>query len=152
MTHRNISELLPWYINDTLSLEERTAVESEIDDCAECAAEVEELTSLRDYMLEKDAAVEGPPETLLAKSLARIAREEHAPRSIGKLWASLAGTGWLLAALPAVAAVAIVGHVALGWFPYPSSPGTGTEQIANLQLEAPSGAVNVNLPAMRRTL
>ncbi|HEY5095153.1 MAG TPA: DUF4349 domain-containing protein [Candidatus Eremiobacteraceae bacterium] len=149
MTHRNISELLPWYINDTLSLEERTAVESEIDSCAECAAEVEELTSLRDYMLEKDAAVEGPPETLLAKSLARIAREEHAPRSVGKLWASLAGAGWLLAALPAVAAVAIVGHVAFGWFPGPSTPGDGTEQIANLQLEAPSGAVHVNLPTTR---
>lgn len=149
MTHRNISELLPWYINDTLSLEERTAVESEIDGCAECAADVEELTSLRDYMLEKDAAIEGPPETLLAKSLARIAREEHAPRSVGKLWASLAGAGWLLAALPAVAAVAIAGHVAFGWFPGPSSPGDGTEQIANLQLEAPTGAVNVNLPTTR---
>jgi hypothetical protein len=149
-----MSELLPWYVNDTLSLEERTAVESEIDGCAECASDVEELTSLRDYMVEKDAAVEGPSETLLAKTLARIAREEHAPRSIGKLWASLTGVGWLLAALPAVAAVAIVGHLAFGpggWFAGPSTPSGagGTDQVANLQFEAPSQPVSVNVPVTR---
>ncbi len=152
MNHRNISELLPWYVNDSLTLEERTAVESEIDGCAECAADVEELTSLRDYMLEKDAAVEGPSETLLAKTLARITREEHAPRSIGKLWASLAGAGWLLAALPAVAAVAIVAHAAFGpggWFAGPTAIGGGggtTDEVSNLQFEKPAGPVSVNLP------
>jgi hypothetical protein len=154
MNHRTISELLPWYVNDTLTLEERTAVESEIDGCAECAADVEELTSLRDYMLEKDAAVEGPSETLLAKTLARIAREEHAPRSIGKLWASLAGAGWLLAALPAVAAVAIVAHAAFGpggWFAGPTATGVGvgTDQVSNVQFETAPGPVSVNLPAAR---
>ncbi|HKW44551.1 MAG TPA: DUF4349 domain-containing protein [Candidatus Eremiobacteraceae bacterium] len=150
MTHRDISELLPWYVNDTLTLEERTAVESEIDGCAECASDVEELTSLRDYLLEKDAAVVGPAETLLAKTLARIEREEHAPRSIGKLWASLAGVGWLLAALPAVAAVAIVGTLAFGphgWLAGPSTTtsGGGPDQVANLQLESRSAATPVNL-------
>jgi hypothetical protein len=155
MNHRTISELLPWYVNDSLTLEERTAVESEIDGCAECAADVEELTSLRDYMLEKDAAVDGPSETLLAKTLARISREEHAPRSIGKLWASLAGAGWLLAALPAVAAVAIVAHAAFGpggWFAGPTAvngAGGATDEVSNLQLEAPAGPVSVNLPAAR---
>jgi anti-sigma factor RsiW len=157
MSHRNISELLPWYVNDTLTLEERTAVESEIDGCAECAADVEELTSLRDYMLEKDAAVEGPSETLLAKTLARITREEHAPRSVGKFWASLAGAGWLLAALPAVAAVAIVAHAAFGpggWFAGSTAIGSGsgggvTDQVSNVQFEAPAGPVPVNLPALR---
>jgi hypothetical protein len=155
MNHRNISELLPWYVNDSLTLEERTAVESEIDGCAECAADVEELTSLRDYMLEKDAAVEGPSETLLAKTLARIAREEHAPRSIGKLWASLAGAGWLLAALPAVAAVALIAHAAFGpggWFAGPtalSGAGGSTDEVSNLQFEAPARPVSVNLPAAR---
>ena len=153
MTHRNLSELLPWYVNDSLSLEERSVVESEIDACAECAADVEELTSLRDYLVEKDAAVEGPSQTLLAKTLARIEREEHAPRSIGKLWASLAGLGWLLAALPAVAAVVIVGHFAFGaggWFAGPTtSAGSGGDQVANLQFESPNGPVPVNLPATR---
>ena len=151
MTHRNLSELLPWYVNDSLSLEERSVVESEIDACAECAADVEELTSLRDYLLEKDAAVEGPSPSLLAKTLARIEREEHAPRSIGKLWASLAGLGWLLAALPAVAAVVIVGHFAFGaggWFAGPATPVGGGDQVANLQLESRSGAV----PVFRRDL
>ena len=153
MTHRNLSELLPWYVNDSLSLEERSVVESEIDACAECAADVEELTSLRDYLLEKDAAVEGPSQTLLAKTLARIEREEHAPRSIGKLWASLAGLGWLLAALPAVAAVVIVGHFAFGaggWFAGPAtSAGGGGEQGPVFQLESPNGPVPVNLPVTR---
>src|SRR5450755_1180240 len=155
MTHRNLSELLPWYVNDSLSLEERSVVESEIDACAECAADVEELTSLRDYLLEKDAAVEGPSQTLLAKTLARIEREEHAPRSIGKLWASLAGLGWLLAALPAVAAVVIVGHFAFGaggWFASPATSAGGGEEVANLQLESPNGPVPVNLPVFRRSL
>jgi hypothetical protein len=108
---------------------------------------------LRDYMLEKDAAVEGPSETLLAKTLASIAREEHAPRSIGKLWASLAGAGWLLAALPAVAAVAIVGHAAFGpggWFAGPTTTGGGgTDQVSTIQFEAPAGPVSVNLPVAR---
>jgi anti-sigma factor RsiW len=75
VTHRLISELLPWYVNDTLTLEERTAVEDEIDRCAECSTEVEQLNSLRDYMLETDAAIEGPSQTLFAKTLARIERE-----------------------------------------------------------------------------
>ena len=148
MTHRNISELLPWYVNDSLSLEERTAVETEIDGCAECAADVEELTSLRDFMVEQDSAIEGPSETLLAKTLARIEREEHAPRRAGKLWASLTGLGWVLAAIPAVAAVVVVGHLAFGsggWFAVPSAiSGGGSEQVTNLQLEAAPQAVAAN--------
>jgi uncharacterized protein DUF4349 len=114
VTHRPISELLPWYVNDTLTLEERTAVEDEIDRCAECATEVDQLGALRDYMLETDAAIEGPSQTLFAKTLARIEREEHAPRRVGKLWAALAGLGWLLVAAPVVAAVVVIGFWAFG--------------------------------------
>jgi hypothetical protein len=114
VTHRPISELLPWYVNDTLTLEERTAVEAEVDRCAECATEVEQLAALRDYMVESDAAIEGPSQTLFAKTLARIEREEHAPRRVSKLWAALAGLGWLLVAAPVVAAVVIVGFMAFG--------------------------------------
>ncbi len=140
MTHHPLSELLPWYVNDTLSLEERTAVEAEVDRCSECATEVEQLTALRDYLVETDAAIEGPSQTLLAKTLARIEREEHAPRRVGKFWASLAGLGWLFVAAPVVAAVVVAGFWAFGpggRFTAPSATvASAPEQIAPVQLDA----------------
>ena len=139
MTHRPISELLPWYVNDTLTLEERTAVEAEVVRCAECATEVEQLAALRDYMLETDAAIEGPSQTLFAKTLARIEREEHAPRRVGKLWASLAGLSWLLFAAPVVAAVVVVGFWAFGpggRFAGPVSAVAPPEQLQSVTLDS----------------
>lgn len=150
MTHRLLSELLPWYVNDTLTLEERGAVEAEIDSCAECASEVEQLTALRDYLLEADAATEGPSQTLFAKTLARIEREEHAPRRVGKLWASLAGLGWILVAVPVVAAVVIVGFWAFGpggRFAVPPTTAAGTpEQITSVAMDNAAQPLSAGAP------
>ncbi|HMD01716.1 MAG TPA: DUF4349 domain-containing protein [Candidatus Baltobacteraceae bacterium] len=46
MTHREIIELLPWYVNGTLAERERDAVRSEIASCAECAEEVEWMNAV----------------------------------------------------------------------------------------------------------
>lgn len=147
MTHRPISELLPWYVNDTLTLEERTAVEAEVERCAECATEVEQLAALRDYMVETDAAIEGPSQTLFAKTLARIEREEHAPRRVGKLWAALAGLGWLLVAAPVVAAVVVMGFWAFGpggRFAAPGSAVAPPEQAQIVALDSSARSVASN--------
>jgi len=150
VTHRPISELLPWYVNDTLTLEERTAVEAEVERCAECATEVEQLAALRDYMLETDAAMEGPSQTLFAKTLARIEREEHAPRRAGKLWAALAGLSWILVAAPVVAAVVVMGFWAFGpggRFAGQVSAVAPPEQPQIVQLDASARSVASNAAA-----
>jgi hypothetical protein len=152
VTHRPISELLPWYVNDTLTLEERTAVEDEIDRCAECATEVDQLSALRDYMLETDAAIEGPSQTLFAKTLARIEREEHAPRRVGKLWAALAGLGWLLVAAPVVAAVVVLGIWAFGpggRFAAPVSAVAPPEQAQVVTLDTEATSASAGAPMAR---
>jgi len=70
--HRELQELLPWYVNGTLESSEREAVERHLQTCAACRRELEELRGLQ-------AAVAAAPEernieveAALRRTLARI--------------------------------------------------------------------------------
>jgi len=45
-THSEVSELLPWYLNDTLSDDERRMVDGHLPQCAECRAYLGQWTRL----------------------------------------------------------------------------------------------------------
>lgn len=46
--HKSLVELLPWYVNGTLAGDEHDAVEKHIGNCAECFANVDMLSRVRD--------------------------------------------------------------------------------------------------------
>ena len=55
--HQNIVELLPWYVNRTLSSDEHELVENHISLCPSCQKEVEFIRSTFDAANEFDASV-----------------------------------------------------------------------------------------------
>ena len=76
MDHTEISKILPWYVNATLSEEEKSVVEHHLDRCEHCAGEVEELRLLETAVVELDAQVQGPSPELWPRALSRINREK----------------------------------------------------------------------------
>jgi hypothetical protein len=45
--HDTVTELLPWYVNDTLDESERNLVREHVDNCKECRSEVELLQQIQ---------------------------------------------------------------------------------------------------------
>ena len=84
VVHREIIELLPWYLNKTLEPEEQARVENHLRECSPCHGELEELTGLR-----KVVAVEVPQfsGTLLEGTMRRIrARRQPVTRERTSEW------------------------------------------------------------------
>lgn len=52
LSHEEINLLLPWYSNGTLDTEEKEAVKKHLSGCSLCAMEVEELSILRNNIVE----------------------------------------------------------------------------------------------------
>ncbi len=73
MKHQEIIELLPWFVNATLSQRERQEVQEHLaSGCNECAREVESLTAMRKGIVAlRDKAPEPSP-FLLNRALAQI--------------------------------------------------------------------------------
>ncbi|HLQ52552.1 MAG TPA: zf-HC2 domain-containing protein [Terriglobales bacterium] len=72
MKHREIIELLPWYVNATLKEDERKTVESHLAGCRECALELESLALMRKAVVELGDEVPTPSPVLLHQALAQI--------------------------------------------------------------------------------
>ena len=77
-THRAIVELLPWYVNGTLPLNEREAVAAHLAECPDCLAESETLADLRSAVAESNERLPSPSDRQLDALLSRIAKEEPA--------------------------------------------------------------------------
>lgn len=87
--HREILELLPWYLNKTLEPEEQGRVESHLQMCSLCQRELQELTGLQ-----KAVAVEMPEFSgaLLEGTLQQIReRRQPAPRERFGWWTQWRG-------------------------------------------------------------
>ncbi len=118
MNHREISELLPWYANETLSTEERRAVGLHLQDCSECRRDLVELQELAQAARELAAETPDPSPALLDRTMARIESYESGKTRkrfrlselFDRFASSLAG-GW--APLPALARAAIVAQFLL---------------------------------------
>ena len=72
MTHREIIELLPWYVNNTLAESERTRIAGHLDDCAACAQEVQTLRAMESHLISLDSEIGGlaPDASTFAHNLA----------------------------------------------------------------------------------
>lgn len=52
--HNRVWDLLPWYVNETLSAEERSEVEAHLADCSSCRHELKIQKNLRQIVSESD--------------------------------------------------------------------------------------------------
>jgi hypothetical protein len=75
------ASLLPWFVNETLSAEDRGRVEAHIADCALCRAELAAERRIR-TLLRKPEAVQAVPQLGLRKLLSRI--DEERPLAEGQ--------------------------------------------------------------------
>lgn len=118
MNHREISELLPWYANETLEAEERGAIAAHLRDCSECRRDLQGLGEIAQAARELAAEAPEPSGLLLRRTMDRIESYESGKTrkrfQLSELFdrfaSSLAG-GW--APLPALARAAIVAQFLL---------------------------------------
>ncbi|MEX0707260.1 MAG: zf-HC2 domain-containing protein [Woeseia sp.] len=60
-THDDYRELLPWYVNGTLSTAEHETVARHVEHCAECRGDINLFEQLRETVLHSDAIPIVPP-------------------------------------------------------------------------------------------
>jgi hypothetical protein len=75
------ASLLPWFVNETLSAEDRGRVEAHLADCAPCRAELAAERRIR-TLLRQPEAVQAVPQLGLRKLLSRI--DEERPLAEGQ--------------------------------------------------------------------
>ncbi len=78
MTHQDVLDLLPWYVAETLSDEERQAVAEHLDACLECSLELAQYQELRLADLELSTDIPPAPANMLQRALAQIDDYENA--------------------------------------------------------------------------
>jgi anti-sigma-K factor RskA len=102
--HDRVEQLLPWYVNATLSAEDRAMVDAHLAECAECRDELASERSLA-------TAVAGLPVEMEQSWAAFEKRLDSAPvparlRPV-PLWRRPVAAGWMAAPLAAAAAVVL---------------------------------------------
>ena len=161
LTHDSISQLIPWYANNTLSREERAALEEHLKSCAACQSELDWLREVSGTVTE---LVEEAPDVnrALAKTMAAVEDWERSKRPatrsrlaswFASIWnPSVPVARWVFAAQ-------FVLIVALGIFsmvPRRSTPGFGTasgpEQAAHRARLTVNFAPDTTVQQMMRTL
>jgi hypothetical protein len=100
MSHKDVYALLPWYVNGTLETDQRQAVETELATCRQCAAEVQELKSMQNAVVDVNERFPEPSPFLLSRALSRVEefeREKEVERQFLR--------GWWRRQLPVVASI-----------------------------------------------
>ncbi len=97
VNHDELSELLPWYVNETLDRSERTRVELHLEQCAECRDSVELLLDVR-RAVRSGSPAPLVPQPAAERLLAALDRRDRGASRRAWPWVALAAT---------VAAVAI---------------------------------------------
>jgi anti-sigma factor RsiW len=83
MKHHEIIELLPWYVNATLSQPERQEVQEHLaSGCSECAREVKSLAAMRQAVTALGNEAPEPSRFLLNRALAQIEDYERTRSSV----------------------------------------------------------------------
>lgn len=146
-SHRDIADLLPWYVNETLSPAEREAVAAHLDGCPDCLAEAEMLRAVGSAVQKSNARLPFPSDDGLNALLSRVERAGAARDVRGPVarlkgwWAPLpAFAKWALAAQAlAVIALACASAVLLQRANLMESAAVSERQRAE-ELQARAGA------------
>ena len=77
-SHREIQDLLPWYVNGTLSRPEHEEVGAHLAVCADCAAETGLLQSVSSAVKDSNERLPSPSDNQLDALLSRIKKGEAA--------------------------------------------------------------------------
>ncbi len=118
MKHQEIIELLPWYVNGTLSQMERsTVVQHLAEGCQECGKEVASLTAMRKLVVTVGDDAPGPSPHLLNGALAQIedyerTRLQQARSKPSQSWMSTLRESWW-PKTPVFARMALAAQMAL---------------------------------------
>ena len=113
--HRPVLELLPWYVNGTLSSSERLDVDRHLKWCTECRAEMALLRNVARFERSAVAAPVTPHPARLTSLLRRIEEGERgwvrgARSWIGGIWSPASGVPsgvWLVVAVQTLLVVAV---------------------------------------------
>lgn len=91
------AELLPWFVNETLSTEDRHTVEQHIESCPQCQQEITLLQKMRTHM--KEIRTESPGEFGLNRLLSSVRNDraltespQHPPTQRGQNWLAIAAS------------------------------------------------------------
>ena len=153
-SHREVQELLPWYLNGTLSPSEREAVAAHLSGCAECATEAGLLRSVGSAVQDTNETLPPAPEDGWEALLSRVEQERaaHVPWGTGgrfaRWWGALpASARWALAAQAvAVAALACTSAVLLRRVSRPEEGrGSRYEALSGRREEAEGPFVNITV-------
>lgn len=133
MDHKEFDMLLPWYVNGTLSVDERHRMEIHLKDCAPCRQEVKILHGLEQAVKMEPSPLPSPD--LLQKTLTRLERKKAG------LWERLAewlapapGLRW--AAIAAGLAIVLQAVVIVGLLGRPGEKTYETLTVTQTQKEA----------------
>lgn len=91
--NKHPEELLAWYVNGTLTSDERHHVESHLQSCTACQREVELLRTLQQHI--RDEEIEGPGD-FSRKRLMRDIKKENTPSSTRRWWEPWAAAAAML--------------------------------------------------------
>ncbi|MDZ7736090.1 MAG: hypothetical protein U5P41_08295 [Gammaproteobacteria bacterium] len=94
------AELLPWYVNGTLSEDEKTRVDAYLDDYPEARKELELLRQVAAHSIEDQP--EPPGELGLTRLRRDIRRQDHGKGSMSRWWRPVAIAASLVLAVQSV--------------------------------------------------
>ncbi|HEX4952722.1 MAG TPA: zf-HC2 domain-containing protein [Thermoanaerobaculia bacterium] len=155
--HGEVLELLPWYVNGSLEGRDRTRVETHLEGCPLCRAELAECRDLAAVVRNAPPPTPAPHPGSLGRLLARLDATETEPSLFGsgrrrlgdrrqgretlaRAWAA-APRLWRWVALGQTAALVLLGAM-LVWRPGPA-PATTFRTLSTAASEVPRAALRV---------
>lgn len=119
--HEEVSEILPWFVNESLGVKERKLVMGHLAECAECRGERDRLQALQQMVAEDDGSEAREYEVPFRRLMARIVAAE-ASRGNARGVESRVIPGWVPWVGIAASLLVAVTFVALL---NPATPATG---------------------------
>lgn len=128
MKHDEISELLPWYINETLDEAEHARVAEKVAESEEYQAEIAELKMLQNAVISLDEEIPEPKRDPVATVLAQIKSSQAQERASKPKKLSWLDSLWQWRPLPLLAAAAAVFLAFILLNPFSTSPAPDSNQ------------------------
>ena len=106
LSHRSLQELLPWFVNRSLSEAQQAQVSAHLRDCEQCRQDVEMQKALAAAAPELPAGLD--MERALGRLMPRLESRPVPPRRVRAFWSGRGWMPWALAGQAALIAVLVV--------------------------------------------